>query len=140
MSYDNFVLPFSIGTLFLIFFLSYKFIFWIRKFPSSDKQKIKFGFFSFKTLKAIKEIILESLFHRRIFRVNPLLGYMHCTLALGWFLLIVFGNVESRIHAGTKINLPYYPIFFKFFEHKSIFLRRDSSTRFFTFIMDFILM
>jgi Fe-S oxidoreductase len=140
MSYDNFVLPFSIGLLFLIIIVFYKFISWINKFSDTDKKTIKGGFFSTKSIEAIKEIILESLFHRRIFRVNPVLGYMHCTFALGWFLLIVIGNIESRIHAGTQINLPYYPIFFKFFEHRSQFLLRDSSTKFFTFTMDFVLL
>ena len=40
-------------------------------------------------------VVSESLHHRRIFRVNPLLGYMHMSLAFGWFLLIAVGWAET---------------------------------------------
>ena len=40
-------------------------------------------------------MVRESLLHRRIFKVNPLLGYMHMSLAFGWFLLIVVGWIAS---------------------------------------------
>jgi len=137
MHYDNFVLPFSIGLFTLIVIVIYKFSLWIKNLPQTDKQLIKKGLFTFKTLEAIKEIILESLFHRRIFKRNPLLGYMHCTLALGWFLLILVGNLESRLHSGSEINLPFYPIFFKFFVHDR---SNIPFSKFFTFAMDFILL
>ena len=79
---------------------------------------------------------MESLLHRKIFKVNPLLGYMHMSLAFGWFMLIAIGNLESRLHNLTAMNLPYYPIFFKFFVHDKPNTPFSSG---FTFAMDFFL-
>jgi len=117
MIFDPFVLPFTIGLLILICIVFYKFGGWIKKLSSEEKSKLKKGLFSKNLFKAIREVFYESLLHRKIFRVNPKLGYMHMSLAFGWFLLIVVGNIETRIHSGTKMNGPFYPIFFKFFEH-----------------------
>jgi len=67
---------------------------------------------------------------------------MHMTFALGWFLLIVMGNLESRIYSGTHLNAPYYPIFLKFFIHDKLVLFFEVYTvpAFFRFIMDFLLL
>lgn len=85
---------------------------------------------------------MESLLHRRMFKRNPLLGFMHMSFALGWFLLIVMGNIESRIYSGGHINPPYYPIFLKFFIHDKRVLPFEIFTLpgFFRFIMDLILL
>jgi len=58
---------------------------------------------------------MESLIHRKIWKVNPRLGYMHMSLAFGWFLLILFGTIEADIFGATHLNPPYKAIFFKFF-------------------------
>lgn len=137
MSFDWFVLPFSLGLLILFILVVFKFSYWIRQLPTRDRLQFNRGIFSVKIFGVIGEIIMESLFHRRIFKINPLLGYMHMSFAFGWFMLIVMGNIETRIHSGTELNLPYYPIFFKFFltEPLDMPLSRE-----FTFIMDFFLL
>jgi len=137
MIFDPFVLPFTIGLLILICIVFYKFGGWIKKLSSEEKSKLKKGLFSKNLFKAIREVFYESLLHRKIFRVNPKLGYMHMSLAFGWFLLIVVGNIETRIHSGTKMNGPFYPIFFKFFEHHREAVPFND---FFVFIMDFLLL
>ena len=48
------------------------------------------------------EVVSESLLHRRIFRVNPLLGYMRMSLAFGWFLLIAVGWAETIAYLGFR--------------------------------------
>ena len=59
------------------------------------------------------------------------------SLAFGWFLLIVMGNLETRIFTHGQLNPPYVPIFFEFFEHDLSTLRYREV---FTFTMDFLLL
>ena len=115
MYYDNFVLPFTIGLNILLLFLVIRYVRWIRKFSTADRRIIRKGWFSTKTLKAIKEIFLESLVHHKIFRTNPFLGYMHMCFGFGWFLLIVAGKTESMVYHTSAFNPPYFAIFFRFF-------------------------
>ncbi len=137
MNFDWFVLPFSIGLFLLFILVIFKISFWIRQLPLNDRLLLNKGIFSLKILRVIKEVILESLLHLRIFKINPLLGFMHMSFAFGWFMLIAIGNLESRMYAGTELNLPYYPIFFKFFIHKPLEIPFAEG---FTFIMDFFLL
>jgi Fe-S oxidoreductase len=137
MKFDLFILPFTIGLVFIISYFIVLCARWMRNFTPEEKIKLKRGLFSSKSLLSLKEVFLESLLHRKIFKVNPLLGYMHMSLAFGWFLLIVMGNMESRAYTPTALNPPYYPIFFRFFEPAAgNFLFSD----FFEFCMDFLLL
>jgi Fe-S oxidoreductase len=142
MTFDLFVLPFFIGLLFLLGVLVVKYSRWIAMMEASDRVKAGMALFSISLLKTIKEIFMESLLHRRMFKRNPLLGFMHMSFALGWFLLIVMGNLESRVYSGGHINPPYYPIFLKFFIHDKRVLPFEIFTLpgFFRFIMDLILL
>jgi len=117
MSFDWFVLPFSIGALILIVVLISRYILWVIKLSRADRRKSWRSVFSFKLFQAVWEVFNESLLHRKIFRVNALLGWMHMTFALGWFLLIVIGSVESKFHKEKVFNMPYDPIFLRYFEH-----------------------
>lgn len=137
MSYDPFIWPFSIGAAFLIASLIIKYGYWIFKLDTSDKLKIFRGFISIKFFRAIREIFLECLIHRKIFKENALLGFMHMSFAFGWFLLIIGGSLESKIHAHKAFNAPYEPIFFKFFYHD---INMYPWVEEFKFIMDFILL
>lgn len=59
------------------------------------------------------------------------------SLALGWFLLILFGNWECRIFYHGHLNPPYIPIFFRYFNpHPETFV----SERFFALLMDITLL
>jgi len=109
---------------------------------ASDRIKAGVSLFSKGMLKTVWEVFLESLLHRKMFKRNPLLGYMHMSFALGWFLLIVMGNLESRVYSGGHINPPYYPIFLKFFIHDSRVLPFEIFTLpgFFRFTMDLLLL
>jgi Fe-S oxidoreductase len=135
--FDLFVLPFTIGLFFLVSFLVIRYFTWIKNLPGEDRTKIKEGFFSFKSITAVWEVFLESLLHRKIFRVNPLLGYMHMSLAFGWLLLILMGNFESRLFYNGHISPPYVPIFFRFFNPNPATFGYEKT---FSFLMDFILM
>ena len=109
--FDIFVLPFTVGMSLLFAYLILKYASWIWYFDRDDKLRILRGLFSLKSLKAVKEIFLESLVHRKMFLVNRRLGYMHFSLAFGWFLLIVIGAFEAHIYMGGAAPF-YFPIFF----------------------------
>lgn len=143
MTFDLFVLPFFIGLLFMLAVLFIKYSRWIAMMEASDRIKAGMALFSISCLlKTIREILMESLLHRKMFKRNPLLGYMHMSFAFGWFLLIVMGNLESRIYSGGHINPPYYPIFLKFFIHDKRVLPFEIFTLpgFFRFTMDLLLL
>jgi Fe-S oxidoreductase len=137
MRFDPFVIPFSVGFFLLFSLVILKFSRWMNALSPRDKVRLNKGIFSLKIFGVAKEVILESLFHLRIFKVNKLLGFMHMSFAFGWFMLILIGNVESRIYTGLEFNFPYFPIFFKFFVHEKPAI---PFTDLFTFLMDFFLL
>jgi Fe-S oxidoreductase len=137
MKFDLFVLPFTIGLVFLMSFLMIKYAVWFIRMERADRSKIVNGFFSKRFFAAIREIVFESLLHRKIFLKNRLLGFMHMSLAFGWFLLIVIGNLESRVYQPTGMNPPYIPIFFKFFHANPGVFPLHSM---FSFVMDMLLL
>ena len=136
MNYHPFVIPFCIGTVFLFGIIIFLFIKWIRSLSKNQKKTVRKNIISVRTLKAIWEAIRECLFHRNIFKTNPVLGYMHFSLAFGWFLLIVIGKIETIYYSGTFWDEPWLAIFFRYFENPSVvFLGKY----FFNFVMDFLL-
>ena len=115
MTFDLFVLPFFLGLITLLVTLIVKYTRWIKGFEPADRELFRNNIFTKKSLDATGEVFMESLLHRKMWRRNKLLGYMHMSFALGWFLLIVCGNLESRIYSKVHLNPPYYPIFLKYF-------------------------
>ena len=113
--YAQFCIPFIIGTFFLASVVIIKYVSWLRNLPKSDLKLIAKGLFSTRTIAAVWEVVCESLLHRRIFRVNPLLGYMHMSLAFGWFLLIVVGWIETVAYLGFEWVPLQGHVFFKYF-------------------------
>ncbi len=137
MNFHPFILPFSAGAIFLFAVIIYKFAKWFRNLDRKQLYFVNKNFFSFKTIEAIGETFREALLHRNIYKKNPLLGYMHMSLAFGWFLLIVVGKTESSFYAGTFFEEPWLAIFFKYFakEQHSYFMAAE-----FSFVMDLLLL
>lgn len=129
-----FTLPFIIGAVAMFAILLWKWGSWLYRLSRSDKKLILQGLPTTATPAAIWEVISESLLHRRIFRVNPLLGYMHMSLAFGWFLLILTGWIETVSHLGFQWVPLQGHVFFKYFAtglpHKPVF----------DFLMDLLLL
>ena len=115
MQFDPFVIPFNIGLYFILIYCVFTFLVWFRELPRTDKLRLQRGFFGKPFVQSLKEIFMESLLHRKIFKINKRLGYMHVSMAFGWFLLIVFGTLEADIFGTKHLNAPYKAIFFKFF-------------------------
>ncbi|MCC8019470.1 MAG: (Fe-S)-binding protein [Rikenellaceae bacterium] len=113
--YDHFVIPFNIGVWVLLAVIVYKYVRWFSRLAPADKSAVGRGLLSRRVFGAMGEVVSESLLHRRIFRVDPLLGYMHMSLALGWFLLIAVGWVEASIHLTEGFAPLHAHVFYKYF-------------------------
>lgn len=112
-----FVLPFWLGALFLLVALLYKYILWFVKLEPAQRRMFFRSLPTRATLRSLGEIASESLLHRKIWRRNKLLGYMHTSFALGWFLLIVVGWTETLVYFKGE-NVPLYvDIFFSYYVH-----------------------
>lgn len=137
MKFDWFVLPFFAGLNFVLIYISIQFFIWIKSLSNEEKSNLKNYFFSRNVLSSFNEIFFESLLHRKLFRKNPLLGYMHMSLAFGWLFIIILGNIEIKFFTEYTINPPYVPIFLRYFEPTPSphFFGRGSN-----FLMDFILL
>jgi Fe-S oxidoreductase len=115
MQFDPFIIPFNIGLYFILFYVVTRSIIWFRDLSRPDKLRLQRGFFGNAFALSLKEIFVESLIHRKILKTNFRLGYMHMSLAFGWFLLILFGTIEADIFGEKHLNAPYKAIFFRFF-------------------------
>jgi Fe-S oxidoreductase len=115
MQFDPFVIPFNIGLYFILIYAVVRSVRWFGDLSRPDKLRLQRGFFGKAFGQSIKEIFMESLIHRKILKSNFRLGYMHMSLAFGWFLLILFGTIEADFFGAKHLNPPYKSIFFKFF-------------------------
>ncbi|MEG2177629.1 MAG: heterodisulfide reductase-related iron-sulfur binding cluster [Bacteroidales bacterium] len=137
MYFKPFVLPFAVGVLFFFAVLIYKFVAWHWKYNKTQRRAVYKNLFTVRTLEAIWEAIREGLLHNKIWRTNPVLGYMHSSIALGWFLLIVVSKFESWLYFDSFISRPWMGIFYRYFAidgHR--FWAEDA----FNFVMDFLLL
>ncbi|OFY67194.1 MAG: hypothetical protein A2Y71_03350, partial [Bacteroidetes bacterium RBG_13_42_15] len=136
MQFNPFVIPFNLGLYFILIYAVTRSVIWFRELSRPDKLRLQRGFFGKAFGQSLKEIFLESLIHRKILKTNPRLGYMHMSLAFGWFLLILFGTIEADVFGESHLNPPYKAIFFKFFnpDHGKTFFEQGYS-----FMMDLIL-
>ena len=136
--YNDFVLPFSLG---LIFILSYCVVGMIRilhQLPAEDRKRFFISLVTPATLwKNIKDIFLKCLIHVDIWKRNKLLGYMHSSIAFGWFMLIVVGHIEVFLYTPHRVKLFYYPIFFRYFVAETESTMRGSLI---FFLMDLFLL
>ena len=136
--YDHFVLPFLIGAIVLFSVVLYKYVRWFLRMPVEDRRRFRRRIFTRRTFGAIGEVFSESLLHRRIFRINPLLGYMHMSLAFGWFLLIIVGWMETSYFMRWGFAPIHTHIFFKYFF--SGIQNEPYYAAGYAFVMDFLLL
>ena len=142
--YSNFVIPFVVGISFMLIWLTAGLIRLLAKIPAKDRRRLWKSLFIPKiALKNIKDLFCDCLFHTKIWKRKPLLGYMHSAIAFGWFMLIVLGHLEVALFvpkhlAWTEGGL-FYPIFYRFF----VWINPGHVTLrgwFFFFLMDFFLL
>lgn len=137
--YDDFVIPFMAGMIFLLIYLT---IALIRLFPHitpQDRKRFAISLITPKILlKDIKDIICDCLLHIKIFKRKALLGYMHASIAFGWFMLIVIGHIEVALYVPQRNGVLYYPVFFRYFVKQEGDVTLKGA--FFFFLMDFFLL
>lgn len=136
--YNDFVLPFMVGIIFALSYLLIGLVKIVASLPLSDRKKFFLALVNPKKMfLSIKDIILDCLIHVKIFKKKPILGYMHASIAFGWFMLIVIGHIEVWLYTPQRMGLLYYPIFFRYFVAEAAHTLRGS---FFFFLMDFFLL
>ena len=114
--YNDFVLPFVCGMLFVLAYCLIGMIRIIMQLPGEDRKRFFISLVTPKTLvKNIKDIFLKCLIHVDLWKRNKLLGYMHSSIAFGWFMLILVGHIEVFLYTSNLgAKALYYPIFFRY--------------------------
>lgn len=142
--YSNFVIPFVVGISFMLIWLTVGLIRLLAKIPADDRRRFWKSLITPKiALKNINDLFCDCLFHTKIWKRKPLLGYMHSSIAFGWFMLIVLGHIEVALfvpkHLAWTDGGLFYPIFYRFF----VWINPGHVTLrgwFFFFLMDFFLL
>ena len=140
--FHPFVLPFVLGMTFVLTYCVVGLLRVIGQLPKDDRKKFWRSLVTPKTAWAnIRDLVGDCLFHVKIWKRNPVLGYMHTAIAFGWFMIIVIGHImlftlkplEGVDVQGVERMFPnfYYPIFFKYFAVE---------TPVFALLMDFFLL
>lgn len=137
--FSLFVLPFCVGVLALLVISVLKYRRWMSQFDKLQQMLVRKGILSWKFIGALWEAFREGLLHWRITRHNFLLGYMHRSLAFGWFLLIVVGAIQAAL--AYPHGHPFYvAIFFNFFEPRSESIVHFPQAQFYANLMDALLL
>lgn len=114
--FDPFVLPFLAGMIFVLCYCAFGIVRILAQLPREDRRRFLLSLITPATaLKNIRDIFADCLLHVKLWRRNPLLGFMHSSIAFGWFMLIVLGHIEVMVYCPDRIRLFYYPIFFNYF-------------------------
>jgi Fe-S oxidoreductase len=133
--FNPFIIPFCIGVAILFAICTFKWVRWVCQFDRLQRAILRKNILSWRIIPAIWEALIEVLFHRKVFKNKLLLGYMHASIALGWFLLIVVGAVEATTAIEGSHPL-WVPIFFRYFGKE---LPQFKGEMLFNHLMDFLL-
>ena len=145
--FDPFVLPFVCGMTFVLLYCIIGMIRIIFQLPKQDRRKLLRSLVNPKSAwKNVKDLFNDCLFHVKIWKRKPLIGYMHSSIAFGWFMIIIIGHFESIAFSPFRgIEIPfmqkmmsnlYLPIFFRYFSVEELSLE----AKIFSFLMDFFLL
>ncbi|MGP1566484.1 MAG: hypothetical protein ACTTIA_04365, partial [Candidatus Cryptobacteroides sp.] len=135
--FHPFVLPFLFGMAFVLLYCLYGAVRLVFQLSVDDRRRFFLSLVTPKTIvKNIKDIFCDCLLHIKLWRRNKMLGFMHSSIAFGWFMLIVLGHIEVMFFVPERINLFYYPIFFNYFVAES---ETTVAGTFLFFLMDLFL-
>ncbi len=137
--YNDFVLPFVFGMLFVLTYCIIGMVRIIAQLPAADRKKFFLSLVTPATLiKNVKDIFLKCLIHVDLWKRNKLLGYMHSSIAFGWFMLILVGHIEVFLYTSNLgLRTIYYPIFFRYFVAETESTMKGALI---FFLMDFFLL
>jgi ferredoxin len=119
----------------------------VFQLPKEDRRKfLRSLIYPKSALKNFRDLVNDCLLHTKIWKRKPLLGYMHMSIALGWFMIIIVGHFESIAFSPLRgLEVPfmpklmsnlYLPIFFRYFALEELSLK----AQIFSFLMDFFLL
>ena len=145
--FDPFVLPFVISMTFVLLYCIIGMIRIVFQLPKEDRRKfLRSLIYPKSALKNFRDLVNDCLLHTKIWKRKPLLGYMHMSIALGWFMIIVVGHFESIAFSPLRgLEVPfmpklmsnlYLPIFFRYFAIEDLSLK----AQIYSFLMDFFLL
>lgn len=145
--FNPFVIPFVLGMTFVLTYCVVGMIRVVRQLSKSDRRKFLRSLVTPRIVAAnLRDLFCDCLFHVKIWRRKAILGYMHSSIAFGWFMIIVIGHIElftldplkgAQISEYERFfsNL-YFPIFFKYFSPGEPTLY----AKVLSFLMDFFLL
>lgn len=137
-AYDPFVLPFVFGMTFVLGYCLVALVKILIQLKPADRRKFALSLITPTTIvKNLRDIFCDCLLHVKLWKRNKVLGYMHSSIAFGWFMIILLGHIETILYIPERLHKLYYPIFFRYFmEVKGETLQGS----FFFFLMDFFLL
>ena len=136
--FNTFVLPFMFGMVFVLAWCLIGAVRIIFQLTPADRKKFFLSFLNPKImLKNIRDWFCDCLFHVKLWKRNKLLGYMHSSIAFGWFMIILLGHIEVFLYTPQRMHQMWYPIFFRYFVAVTDSTMKGS---FFFFLMDFFLL
>ena len=136
--FNSFVTPFMLGMLFVLGWCLIGAVRVLTELPDQDRKKLFLSFLNPKTMaKNLRDWFLDCLIHVKLWKRNKLLGYMHSSIAFGWFMIIIIGHIEVFLYTPERIHRLWYPIFFRYFVAVSDSTMKGSLL---FFLMDFFLL
>lgn len=135
--FHPFVLPFLVGMAFVLCYCIFSAIRVLCQLPAEDRRHFYKSLVTPSTfVKNIKDIFLNCLIHVKLWKRSKMLGFMHSSIAFGWFMLIVLGHLEVLFFLPDRLSTFYYPIFFNYFVAEN---NASIGGKLFFFLMDFFL-
>lgn len=114
--FEYFVIPFLFGMAFVLGYCIIGMVRVILELPKCDRRRFFISLITPKTIwKNIRDIFLNCLIHVKLWKRKPLLGFMHSSIAFGWFMLILIGHIQVLWFIPGRIHTFYHAIFFNFF-------------------------
>lgn len=115
-AFHPFVIPFLAGMAFVLAVCLIKAAIVVRELDKADRRKWILSLIHPNIIiKNGIDIILDCLIHVRLWKRNRLLGFMHSSIAFGWFMIILLGHLQVLIYCPERLSTFYYPIFFDYF-------------------------
>ena len=137
-AFHPFVIPFLVGMFFVLGYCLIAMVRIIIQLPKADRKRFLLSLITPKYIwMNLRDIFLNCLIHVKLWKRNKVLGYMHASIAFGWFMLIVLGHLEVMLFVPHRIRFFYYPIFFNYFVAETETTLQGSL---FMFLMDFFLL
>ena len=114
--FHPFVIPFLAGMVFVLGVCLVKAVIAVRELDETDRKKWFLSLLHPNLIvKNTIDIILDCLIHVRLWKRNRLLGFMHSSIAFGWFMIILLGHLQVLMFFPERLGTFYYPIFFDYF-------------------------